>query len=97
MGDPCNGKSAVTNPPDDRPEFPPRAQTLTARTLTLKGPQRVDSAGLNISFPNGRSRRIAALPVGSGEGPLTEARAGAHSGDGNYLYVVCDLWRPRGD
>jgi hypothetical protein len=42
MGDPFNGKSAVTNPPDDRREFPPRAQTLIARTLTLEGPQRVD-------------------------------------------------------
>jgi hypothetical protein len=42
-------------------------------------------------FLKDRLRRIAALPVGPGEGPLTEARAGAHSGDGNYLYVVCDL------
>jgi len=57
MADPGNGKSAVTDPPDDRPEFPPRARTLTARTLTLEGPQRVDSAGLNISFRNGRGRR----------------------------------------
>ena len=68
MADPGNGKSAVTDPPDDRPEFPPRARTLTARTLTLEDPRRVDSAGLNISVPNGRSRRNLSAARRTSEG-----------------------------